>query len=119
MRRVGLFGRSTVAAALLGGTFVGCGASTEGDALVIPADAGADGDARTDVSVGEGGKDARVDATSDASPDAPEVCPTASFLNPSDGAMLTEVDDKDHDYCVNGFQLDVQVTTSAKDGTSA
>lgn len=52
-------------------------------------------------------------------------CASASFVNPADGAQLTEADDAQGaagaggDSCSDGFQYDIKVSTSAADGTPA
>lgn len=44
-------------------------------------------------------------------------CPGATFLSPAMGVALTAADDKDGDACANGFQVDVQLSVAAPDGT--
>lgn len=45
-------------------------------------------------------------------------CPALSFTFPTSGAKLGASDDKDGD-CSNGIQIDVSLSTNAKDGTTA
>lgn len=51
------------------------------------------------------------------------ACPTIQFVNPEDGAKLTQADDAgataDPNSCSDGFQYDVKVFTSAANGTTA
>ena len=50
-------------------------------------------------------------------------CPTVAFIDPEDGAKLTEADDEgagtEADSCSDGFQYDVRALTSAADGAKA
>jgi len=105
MRSSHLVALGLVASAL--GLFGTTGCSGDSDTVVNAPkkDAGGDADADADT-----GSDADADA------DTGTECPTLSFVEPSDGAQLTESDDADGDFCANGFQYDVAVATSAEAG---
>lgn len=90
-----------VASAMAAGAFVGCGDGEEGGS----ASGGAGG---TGGIAGDSGSDGDVVST----------CPTAQFIKPASGATLTVADDSDNN-CSNGIRVDVTVSTSASDGTSA
>jgi len=70
---------------------------------------------------GEGGDAGR--GTSGTGGKGGTNCPTVSFVNPQDGAKLTEADDAGAgtvpDSCSDGFQYDVKASTSAGNGTKA
>ncbi|HKO48357.1 MAG TPA: integrin alpha [Polyangiaceae bacterium] len=75
-------------------------------------DAGEGGQAASSGRGGNGGNGGEPGAT----------CPTVEFVNPTDGAKLTEADDvagAAGDTCADGFQYDVKAATSADDGTKA
>ncbi|MEI9939902.1 MAG: VCBS repeat-containing protein [Pseudomonadota bacterium] len=71
---------------------------------------------------GHAGRDAGGDA-GEGGQDAGDACPTVAFVNPADGAKLTDADDigavAGESSCSDGFQYDVKVFTSAADGTKA
>lgn len=69
-------------------------------------DGGADANDLTTDGVGQDGRD---------TPDSP-VCPLVDFVAPAQNAILGPSMDADLD-CSNGFQYDVQLTTSAVNGT--
>jgi len=74
-------------------------------------DAGDAGDGGNDTTGGTGGTGGGA------------VCPTVAFLNPLDGATLTEADDvgapATGSSCNDGFQYNVKAATSADDGAKA
>jgi hypothetical protein len=69
-----------------------------------------------------GGKSTNTGGTSTATTTTTttpvETC-TASFVNLTDGGVLTDSQDSDGDYCQNGYSYNVVVATTAKDGTKA
>lgn len=96
---------------------VACG---DGDTLPPSGPVGGGGGA----SAGEGGAAGESAQASEAGQagDGAMTCPTAEFVNPQDGAKLTELDDvgaAGSNSCSDGFQYDVKVATSAVDGTTA
>jgi len=66
---------------------------------------------------GSGGAGGSTDAGNDGAGGDSGQCPVAQFVAPTNGQKLTEADDADKDQCANGFQHDVQLSTSAPDGT--
>lgn len=70
-------------------------------------------------STAEGGSTAKGgSSTSDGGTSAVTSC-TASFVSPKDGTALSDADDVDGDYCQNGFSHNIEVATSAPEGTTA
>jgi hypothetical protein len=67
---------------------------------------------------GGGGAGGNPDAGIDTSPEAPTACYSVTFTKPVDQGQLSAADDKSGDQCVDGFQYDVVINTTAPDGTS-
>ena len=103
-----------------GGTAGGGGGGSGGQGGSAGDGSAGDGGAGRDGAAGDGGGEVGDGGGSDgrdATPEAPTPCYTVAFLNPTDGAMLTAANDKSGDNCADGFQLDVQISTSAPDFT--
>jgi len=87
---------------------ISCG---DGDSLSASSQAGSGGDAGAGEQPGDAGTGGN------------SSCPTIQFVNPQDGASLTQADDvgasASADSCSNGFQYNVKVFSSAVDGTQA
>ena len=79
---------------------------------------GTAGTTGTDAGAGSDGGDASTDLPPETTP-PPPACYTVAFTHPVDQAQLSAANDKSGDQCVDGFQYDVVISTSAPDGTSA
>jgi hypothetical protein len=98
---------------------VACG---DGDSGTPTGNAGSGG-----AEAGEGGEAGQGDSTnagnSGSGGDVGTACPTVAFINPEDGAKLTEADDVGAgtvaNSCSDGFQYNVKASTTAADGTKA
>jgi hypothetical protein len=99
----------------------GTGAAGTGTAGTGAAGTGAAGTsaAGTDGGAGTGAAGADGGAPTDAPVEMPPpACYSVTFTSPVDLAQLSAADDKDADNCGNGFQHDVQINTSAPNGTT-
>jgi hypothetical protein len=94
---------------------IACG---DGDTVPPPKTAGSNAGGNA----GEGGQGASGKGGNGGNGGSGVTCPTVEFVNPLDGAELTEEDDvagTAGNTCADGFQYDVKVSTSADEGTKA
>jgi hypothetical protein len=116
---------TSLSIAVLIGALAGCGDDTPGQSQNGGSGgAGGSGGSANDGGAGTGGAggtDAGLDTGPEGGMDTmgevPKPCYAVTFSAPTDGAMLTAANDKNGDNCVDGFQIDVQITTDAPDTT--
>jgi hypothetical protein len=94
-----------------GGGTGGAGTGGAGMGGMAGIDAGTDA---PDAADGPESTDVPVEVTP-----PPPACYQVTFTKPLDNAQLSAADDKSGDQCVDGFQYDVIISTTAPDGTVA